>query len=88
MGGSILSKIKRVEIFGPEGKIVTAQPKVVTVKPYSVAEIQPDDTERDDRIPKNLFNGRNNTWEAQDSWLAPLASSLKFGYECDIRGVR
>ena len=39
MGGSILSKIKRVEIFGPEGKIVTAQPKVVTAKPYSVAEI-------------------------------------------------
>lgn len=65
-----------MEIYGPDGKILSSRPKLVTAKPYSVAEIQPEDDERDDRIPKNLFNGRNNTWEAQDAWLAPLASSL------------
>ncbi|CAK4149038.1 unnamed protein product [Aphanomyces euteiches] len=48
-------------------------PTVIAASPSSLADV---DVKNDVRVPENLFNGQNNTWDAGDAWLAPLASSL------------
>lgn len=65
-----------LEIYDFHGKLLTIEPHRVTAKPYSITEISKSG-EEDTRVPSNLLNHRNkNTWEANDAWLAPLASSL------------
>ncbi|RLO11863.1 hypothetical protein DYB28_011135, partial [Aphanomyces astaci] len=49
----------------------------VAALPTGLADVQ---VKQDIRVVQNLFQGINNTWDAAEAWLAPLASSLG---QCD-----
>jgi hypothetical protein len=66
--------INGIELYDPTGKKLNIQPSIVTATPFSVGELNP--SQEDVRVPSNLLNGRNNTWDASDMWLSPLASSI------------
>jgi hypothetical protein len=63
-----------IELINAHGAPIHVRREQVHAVPHSVNEVFGD--EQDARIPSNLFNGRNDSWEAGDAWLAPLASSL------------
>ncbi|KAG6615391.1 uncharacterized protein IUM83_15217 [Phytophthora cinnamomi] len=66
------------ELYDFAGARIIDKPSIITAVPYSVSELDNSSgRQQDTRTPNNLLSGLDkNTWEAHDSWLAPLASSL------------
>jgi hypothetical protein len=70
-----------LELVDEHGQAISVRKDQVRAFPHSVNEVLGDGggdggDGGDARVPENLFNGQNDTWEAEDAWLAPLASSL------------
>ncbi|KAF0695250.1 Aste57867_13918 [Aphanomyces stellatus] len=60
------------ELYDALGKRLPP-PTLVAASPAGLADVN---VKHDVRVVDNLFNGQNNTWDASEAWLAPLASSL------------
>ncbi|OQR99159.1 hypothetical protein THRCLA_06594 [Thraustotheca clavata] len=60
------------ELFGADGTLLP--PPTMTVAHPTGLDGNPNDA----RVPENLFNSINNTWDASNAWLAQLASSLGY----------
>ncbi|KAL4156972.1 hypothetical protein PRNP1_005998 [Phytophthora ramorum] len=67
-----------LELYDFAGARIDHKPAIVSAVPYSVSELDhTNGRQQDTRTPDNLMSGLDkNTWEADDAWLAPLASSL------------
>ncbi|KAL3662115.1 hypothetical protein V7S43_012916 [Phytophthora oleae] len=67
-----------LELYDFSGARIVDRPTILFAVPYSVSELDHlNGQQQDTRTPDNLVSGLDkNTWEAHDSWLAPLASSL------------
>ncbi|ETV65305.1 hypothetical protein, variant [Aphanomyces astaci] len=65
-----------IELYDTRGDKLPP-PTLVAALPTGLADVQ---VKQDIRVVQNLFQGINNTWDAAEAWLAPLASSLG---QCD-----
>ncbi|ETW04688.1 hypothetical protein, variant [Aphanomyces invadans] len=61
-----------IELYDSRGDKLPP-PTLVAAAPSGLADV---DVQDDIRVVQNLFLGVNNTWDAANAWLAPLASSL------------
>ncbi|GMF32227.1 unnamed protein product [Phytophthora fragariaefolia] len=67
-----------LELYDFSGTRIVEKPPIITAVPFSVSELDNSSgRQHDARTPDKLLSGFDkNTWDAQDTWLAPLARSL------------